>query len=59
MAFVSLHDEILIKKIKSNKHIILFTGKFSQNISKNNTVSKLLEILEKKKLLKNKSLKLK
>ena len=54
VAFASLHDEIFIKKINSKSHNILFTGKFSKNISKNNTVSQLLEILEKKKLLRNK-----
>ena len=53
IAFASLHDEIFIKKIKSKKHKITFTGKFSKNISKENTISKLLKILEKKKLLKN------
>tara|TARA_B100000900_G_scaffold415336_1_gene444859 strand:- start:1 stop:846 length:846 start_codon:yes stop_codon:yes gene_type:complete len=53
VAFNSLHDEILIKKIKSKSHNIIFTGKFSKNISRKNTVSKLLEILEKKELLKN------
>ena len=50
IAFSSLHDEILIKKIKSNKHSISFFGKFSNKIGKNNTVSELFEILEKKKL---------
>ena len=59
VAFVSLHDKIFIKNIKSKSHKILFTGKFSQNITKNNTVSKLLNILEKKKLLKNKKFKIK
>ena len=59
IAFVSLHDEILISRIKSKIHKIIFTGKFSKNISKSNTVSKLLEILEKKKLLKNKKFKIK
>ena len=54
VTFVSLHDEILIKEIKSKIHHILFTGKFSKSIGKDNTVSKLLLILEKKKLLKNK-----
>ena len=48
VAFASLHDEIFIKKIKSKSHNILFRGKFSKNIGKNNTISKLLEILEKK-----------
>lgn len=59
VAFISLHDEIFIKKIKSNKHNILFSGKFSRNISKNNTISKLLKILEKKNLLKDKKFKIK
>ena len=59
VAFASLHDKIFIKNIKSKSHKILFTGKFSQNITKNNTVSKLLNILEKKKLLKNKKFKIK
>ncbi len=54
VAFVSLHDEIFIKKIRSKFHNISFRGKFSKNIGRNNTVSKLLEILEKKKLLKQK-----
>ena len=53
IVFVSLHDEIFIKKIKSKFHNIIFIGKFSRNISKNNTVSRLLKILEKKNLLKN------
>ena len=59
VAFVSFHDEIFIKKIKSNKHNIIFTGKFARNIGKNNTITKLLEVLEKKKLLKNDKFKIK
>tara|TARA_B100001063_G_C16744728_1_gene546810 strand:+ start:1113 stop:1958 length:846 start_codon:yes stop_codon:yes gene_type:complete len=59
VAFVSLHDEIYIKKIKSKSHDILFFGKFSKNINKNNTVSKLLKILDKKEILKNKKFKIK
>ena len=51
IAFTSLHDKILIKDIKSKSHKILFTGKFSRNITKDNTVSKLLNILEKKKFI--------
>ena len=53
ISFVDLHDIILIKKIKSKKHLISFNGKFSRRIGKKNTVSKLFEILEKKKILKN------
>tara|TARA_E500000178_G_C17024353_1_gene757202 strand:+ start:2686 stop:3531 length:846 start_codon:yes stop_codon:yes gene_type:complete len=59
IAFASLHDEIFIKKIKSKSHDISFSGKFSKNIKKNNTVSKLLTILEKKKLLNGKKFKIK
>ena len=51
VAFIELHDKIMIKDIKSNKHQILFTGKFSKKIGKKNTVSKLLKILDDKKLL--------
>ncbi len=54
IAFINLYDLITIKKIKSKKHKIKFYGKFSKNIKKNNTISKLLEILEKRKILKNK-----
>ena len=32
IAFIDLHDDIFIKKVKSNKHKILFLGKFSKNI---------------------------
>ena len=59
ISFVNLHDVILIKKIKLKNHVISFSGKFSKNISKNNTVFKLLKILEKKKLLKNKKFEIK
>ena len=51
VGFVSLHDVILIKKIQSKKHIISFNGKYSKNIDKKNTISKLLKILEKERLL--------
>ena len=52
VGFVSLHDVILIKKIQSKKHIISFNGKYSKDIYKKNTISKLLKVLEKEKLLK-------
>ena len=57
--FVNLHDVILIKKIKLNDHTVSFNGKFSKNIGKDNTISKLLKILEKKKLLNNKKFEIK
>ena len=59
VAFVSLYDEILIKRINSDKHCISFTGKFSRNIGKKNTIYKLLEVLENKKLLNDKKFKIK
>ena len=46
--FINLHDEIFIKNIKSKNHKIIFYGKFSKGIFKNNTISKLLKVLEKK-----------
>ncbi len=53
ISFINLHDRIFIKNIKSKKHIIKFNGLFSKNL-KNNTILKLIRILDKKKLLKNK-----
>ena len=59
VAFVALHDDILIKKIKSDDHIISFYGKFSKNIPKDNTISKLLKQLDKRNLLKKEKFKIK
>ena len=60
VAFLDLHDEIFIKKIKSKKIIKLnFLENFSKNIGKKNTISKLLKLLEKKNYLKIKNFKLK
>ena len=53
VSFLKLYDEIKIKKIYKKKHIIRFFGKFSKGIKKDNTVSKLLKILDEKKLLNN------
>ena len=51
VAFIDLYDVIFLKKIKSKNHRIIFKGKFSKNIASNNTISKLLKLLEKKKLI--------
>jgi len=51
VGFVSLYDVILIKEIQSKKHIISFNGKYSKNIHKKNTISKLLKVLEKEKFI--------
>ena len=52
ISFIDLHDIIYIKKINKKLHSIKFYGKFSKNISKKNTVTKLLKFLDDKNLLK-------
>ena len=54
IAFVNLYDEILIKEIKSKSHKVTFSGKFSKKIGKNNSISKLLKLLDKNQLINNK-----
>ncbi len=59
ITFCDLHDIILISKIKKPKDKITFSGKFSNNISKeSNTIADVLKILRKKKLIKNQSFKI-
>ena len=53
ISFLNLYDEIKIKKIKDKIHKVQFIGKFSKGIKKNNTVSTLLKILDKEKILNN------
>ena len=53
VTFIKLSDTIYIKPTKDKKHSIFFSGKFSKNISKNNTINKLLTILDIKNLLNN------
>ena len=59
VSFIDLHDLIFIKKTNKKNHQISFYGKFSKNISSNNTVRKLFVILEEKKLLKDKKFQIK
>ena len=59
ITFVQFSDEIKIKSIDEAKHKISFSGKFSKGIGTKNTVIKLLNILEKKKLIKNKKFEIK
>ena len=54
ISFLDIHDEIFIKSIKNKNHRIKFIGKFQDNIGSNNTIFKLLNILDKKDLLKKK-----
>jgi len=48
VTFINLYDEIFIKKINEKDHRIKFYGKFSKGISKNNSISILLKIIENK-----------
>ena len=59
ITFVQFSDEIKIKSIDAAKHKISFLGKFSKGIGTKNTVIKLLNLLEKKKLIKNKKFEIK
>jgi len=47
-SFIKLHDEIFIKEINNKNHKIIFYGKFSKGIPKNNSISNVLKLLEKK-----------
>ena len=58
-SFVELHDDIFVKKINESNHRVSFFGKFSKNINKNNTIEKLLNILEQDVILKNKKFQIK
>ena len=53
VSFIELYDLIYLKKINSKDHKVHFKGKFSKNIGKFNTVSRLLNLLDQKKLLNN------
>ena len=59
ISFIDLHDLIYLKRIDEKNHKISFKGKFSKNISKTNTVSLLLKLLDKKKLLNNQKFEIK
>jgi len=59
ISFIDLHDSITLKESNTKKHKINFFGKFSKNINKINTISKLLKILDNKKLLDNKKFEIK
>jgi len=59
ISFVDLHDLIYLKLTNSKNHKVSFQGTFSKDINKQNTVSTLLKILDKKKLLNNKKFQIK
>ena len=54
ISFLDLYDEIKIRRIDSKNHKIRFIGKFSAGIKSKNTISQLLKIFDKKKILNDK-----
>jgi len=59
VSFLNFYDLIYLKPTSFNKHKVYFTGKFAIGISRKNTISKLLHILDQKKLLKNQKFEIK
>ena len=59
VTFLQIYDEININNLNKNKHKISFSGKFSKGIDNNNTIFKLLNLLEKKKIIKDKKFEIK
>ena len=59
ITFAQIYDEIKIKRISKEENKIFFLGKFSKGIGKNNTITKLLNLLENDKLVKNKKFEIK
>ena len=54
VCFINLSDKIYISKSNSKYHKVKFKGKFSKNISKKNTITKLFSLLDKDNALKKK-----
>ena len=59
VTFVNLHDDIRIRYSNRMDHNITFGGKFSKGIKKDNTIKRLLKILDSKNYLRNKKLEIK
>ncbi len=59
ITFCDLHDVISISKTKSLKDKISFSGKFKKGINKkSNTITKILNLLRRAKLLENQAFKI-
>ena len=59
ITFCELHDTISIFKIKSLRDKISFSGRFKEGINKkSNTVTKVLDLFRRTKLLKNQAFKI-
>jgi len=59
ISFIDLHDLIYLKQISTKNHKVSFRGRYSKNISKKNTVTSLLKLLDKKNFLNNKKFEIK
>lgn len=59
VTFLKLSDDILVRKSSIQDHKVLFYGKFAKGINNQNTVTKLLSILDKKNLLSNQKFEIK
>ena len=59
VSFINLHDLINLRPIRSKNHKVYFKGRFAKGISKKNTVTRLLKILDNKKLLNNQKFEIK
>ena len=59
VTFIDFSDVIYLRPTKSKNHKINFFGRFSKGIRKKNTISKLLQILDKKKFLKDRKFEIK
>ena len=59
VSFINLHDLINLRPIQSNNHKVYFKGKFAKGINTKNTITRLLKILDNKKLLDNKKFEIK
>ena len=46
VSFLDFYDLIYLRPTSFNEHKVYFTGKFARGISKKNTISKLLYILD-------------
>tara|TARA_B110000238_G_scaffold148367_1_gene160018 strand:+ start:1605 stop:2450 length:846 start_codon:yes stop_codon:yes gene_type:complete len=59
ISFIDLHDLIYLRQINKKNHKVSFSGKFSKNINKINTVTTLLKLLDQKKFLSDKKFEIK
>ena len=59
ISFINLYDLIYLKQIKKKNHNISFNGRYSKKITKINTVTSLLKLLDEKNFLNNKKFEIK